>query len=62
MTDATGIPAPSLLPARVARGDDLFYAAPYIPTLAIMIATSSPGRALAGAPGELSITRWEWAR
>jgi len=35
----------------------LFYAAPYVLTLAIMIATSSPGRTLAGAPGELSITK-----
>ena len=35
----------------------LFNAAPYILTLVIMIATSSPGRSLAGAPGELSITK-----
>ncbi len=35
----------------------LFYSAPYILTLAIMILTSSPGRSLAGAPGELSITK-----
>ena len=32
-------------------------AAPYVVTLAIMIATCSPRRTLAGAPGELSINR-----
>jgi ABC-type uncharacterized transport system permease subunit len=35
----------------------LFNAAPYVVTLGIMIATCSPRRTLAGAPGELSITR-----
>ncbi len=35
----------------------LFNAAPYILTLAIMIAACSPDRTLAGAPGELSITK-----
>ena len=32
-------------------------ALPYVLTLALMIATSSSRRALAGAPGELSLTR-----
>ncbi|TIW68586.1 MAG: ABC transporter permease, partial [Mesorhizobium sp.] len=41
----------------VTQGYYLFYAAPYILTLIIMIATSSPSRTLAGAPGELSITK-----
>jgi simple sugar transport system permease protein len=35
----------------------LFNAAPYILTLAIMIIACSPDRTLAGAPGELSITK-----
>ena len=39
------------------RGYYLFNAAPYVVTLAIMIATCSPRRTLAGAPGELSINR-----
>ncbi|GGC58599.1 ABC transporter permease [Chelatococcus reniformis] len=54
---AAGALGPALQSAGVTQGYYLFYAAPYVLTLAIMIATSSPGRALAGAPGELSITR-----
>jgi simple sugar transport system permease protein len=52
-----GALGPALQSVGVTQGYYLFYAAPYILTLAIMIMTSSPGRSLAGAPGELSITK-----
>jgi len=52
-----GALGPALQSVGVTQGYYLFYAAPYILTLIIMIATSSPGRMLAGAPGELSITK-----
>lgn len=52
-----GALGPALQSVGVTQGYYLFYAAPYILTLVIMIATSSPGRSLAGAPGELSITK-----
>jgi general nucleoside transport system permease protein len=52
-----GALGPALQSVGITQGYYLFYAAPYILTLAIMIATSSPGRTLAGAPGELSITK-----
>jgi ABC-type uncharacterized transport system permease subunit len=52
-----GALGPSLQSVGVTEGYYLFYAAPYILTLGIMILTSSPGRSLAGAPGELSITK-----
>ncbi len=52
-----GALGPALQSVGVTQGYYLFYAAPYILTLLIMIATSSPGRSLAGAPGELSITK-----
>lgn len=52
-----GALGPALQSVGVTQGYYLFYAAPYILTLIIMIATSSPSRTLAGAPGELSITR-----
>ncbi len=52
-----GALGPALQSVGVTQGYYLFYAAPYILTLAIMIITSSPGRSLAGAPGELSITK-----
>lgn len=52
-----GALGPALQSVGVTQGYYLFYAAPYVLTLAIMIATSSPGRSLAGAPGELSITK-----
>ncbi|NGO53913.1 ABC transporter permease [Allomesorhizobium camelthorni] len=52
-----GALGPALQSVGVTQGYYLFYAAPYILTLLIMIATSSPGRALAGAPGVLSITK-----
>jgi len=41
----------------VSSGYYLFNAAPYVLTLGIMIATCSPRRTLAGAPGELSIVK-----
>ncbi|MFI0843731.1 ABC transporter permease [Mesorhizobium sp. IMUNJ 23232] len=52
-----GALGPALQSVGVTQGYYLFYAAPYLLTLAIMILTSSPGRSLAGAPGELSITK-----
>jgi simple sugar transport system permease protein len=52
-----GALGPALQSVGVTQGYYLFYAAPYVLTLAIMIATCSPRRTLAGAPGELSITR-----
>ncbi|MBZ9815998.1 ABC transporter permease [Mesorhizobium sp. CA7] len=52
-----GALGPALQSVGATQGYYLFYAAPYILTLIIMIATSSPTRSLAGAPGELSITR-----
>ena len=52
-----GALGPALQSVGVSEGYYLFYAAPYVLTLAIMILTTSPTRALAGAPGELSITK-----
>ena len=52
-----GALGPALQSVGVSSGYYLFNAAPYVVTLGIMIATCSPRRALAGAPGELSITR-----
>jgi len=52
-----GALGPALQSVGVSAGYYLFYAAPYVLTLGVLIATSSPRRALAGAPGELSITR-----
>jgi simple sugar transport system permease protein len=52
-----GALGPALQSVGVTQGYYLFYAAPYILTLLIMIATSSPSRTLAGAPGELSLTK-----
>lgn len=52
-----GALGPALQSVGVTQGYYLFYAAPYILTLVIMIATSSPDRSLAGAPGELSIPK-----
>jgi general nucleoside transport system permease protein len=52
-----GALGPALQSVGVSEGYYLFYAAPYVLTLLIMIATSSPTRSLAGAPSELSITK-----
>jgi ABC-type uncharacterized transport system permease subunit len=48
---------PALQSVGISQGYHLFYAAPYILTLLIMIITCSPQRTLVGAPGELSITK-----
>ncbi|WP_438617846.1 ABC transporter permease [Oryzifoliimicrobium ureilyticus] len=52
-----GALGPALQSVGVTQGYYLFYAAPYVLTLAILIATSSPNRSLAGAPGTLSLTK-----
>lgn len=52
-----GALGPALQSVGVSEGYYLFYAAPYVMTLVIMIATSSPTRSLAGAPGALSLTK-----
>jgi simple sugar transport system permease protein len=49
-----GALGPALQSVGVTSGYYLFYAAPYVLTLALLVATSSPDRALAGAPGELA--------
>ncbi len=48
---------PALQSVGITSGYYLYNAAPYVLTLAIMIATCSPKRTLAGAPGELSIVK-----
>ncbi|NEJ72904.1 ABC transporter permease [Rhizobium phaseoli] len=53
----TGALGPALQSVGVTQGYYLFYAAPYVLTLIILIATSSPTRSLAGAPGALSLTK-----
>jgi len=52
-----GALGPSLQSVGISEGYYLFYAAPYVLTLGVLIATSSPSRAMTGAPGELSITK-----
>ncbi|MGO6687629.1 ABC transporter permease [Rhizobium leguminosarum] len=52
-----GALGPALQSVGVTQGYYLFYAAPYVLTLVILIATSSPTRSLAGAPGALSLTK-----
>jgi len=52
-----GAIGPALQSVGITSGYYLFNAAPYVVTLGIMIATCSPRRTLAGAPGELSINR-----
>ena len=52
-----GALGPALQSVGITQGYYLFNAAPYLLTLAIMIAFCSPNRTLAGAPGELSITK-----
>jgi len=48
---------PSLQTVGVSKGYYLFYAAPYVLTLVMMILTVAPGRSLRGMPGELSLMR-----
>ncbi len=52
-----GALGPALQSVGISQGYYLFYAAPYVLTLGVLIATSSPSRAMAGAPGALSITK-----
>src|SRR5499427_1073403 len=48
---------PALQSVGITSGYYLFNAAPYVLTLALMILTSAPQQRLAGAPGELSVTK-----
>jgi simple sugar transport system permease protein len=48
---------PALQSVGISEGYYLFNAAPYLLTLAIMIASCSPRRSLVGAPAELSVTK-----
>jgi general nucleoside transport system permease protein len=48
---------PALQSVGISSGYYLFNAAPYLLTLALMIATCSPRQTLVGVPGELSITK-----
>ncbi len=52
-----GALGPTLQSVGISEGYYLFYAAPYVLTLGVLIATSSPTKAMTGAPGELSITK-----
>ncbi|UWQ16806.1 ABC transporter permease [Jannaschia sp. M317] len=52
-----GALGPTLQSIGISEGYYLFFAAPYVLTLGVLIATSSPSRAMTGAPGELSITK-----
>ncbi len=52
-----GALGPALQSVGVTQGYYLFYAAPYVLTLGLLIATSSTTRAMSSAPGELSITK-----
>ncbi len=52
-----GALGPTLQSVGFSEGYYLFFAAPYVLTLAVLIATSSPNRAMTGAPAELSITK-----
>lgn len=52
-----GALGPTLQSVGISEGYYLFFAAPYVLTLGVLIATSSPSRAMTGAPGELSITK-----
>jgi len=54
---AAGAISPALQSVGITQGYYLFSAAPYVLTLALMIATCSPERALRGAPGELGAVR-----
>jgi general nucleoside transport system permease protein len=56
MFDAKGLTRRRLVQG-VGAGATLFYAAPFVLTLAILVATVRPGRAVRGMPGELSIAR-----
>lgn len=52
-----GALGPALQSVGISQGYYLFFAAPYVLTLGLLIATSSPNKAMESAPGELSITK-----
>lgn len=52
-----GALGPALQSVGITQGYYLFFAAPYVLTLGLLIATSSTEKAMEGAPGALSITR-----
>jgi general nucleoside transport system permease protein len=52
-----GALGPALQSVGISEGYYLFYAAPYVLTLGVLIATSSTTRVTTGAPAELSITK-----
>jgi simple sugar transport system permease protein len=52
-----GALGPALQSVGVTQGYYLFYAAPYVLTLGVLIATSSTTRAMTGAPAALSSTK-----
>ncbi len=52
-----GALGPALQSVGVSEGYYLFFAAPYVLTLALLVMTSSPDRAMQGAPSELSLTK-----
>ncbi len=54
---AAGALGPALQSVGITQGYYFFNAAPYVLTLIIMIVSTSPKRALRGAPAELSITK-----
>ncbi|WP_421859333.1 ABC transporter permease [Oricola sp.] len=54
---SAGALGPALQSVGVTSGYYLFFAAPYVLTLGLLILTSSPHRAMTGAPRELSITK-----
>lgn len=54
---AAGALGPALQSQGITAGYYLFNAAPYVLTLALMAVSCAPGRTLAGAPGELSLTQ-----
>ena len=54
---AAGAIGPALQSVGISQGYHFFNAAPYILTLLIMIASTSPKRSLKGAPGELTLTK-----
>lgn len=52
-----GALGPALQSVGISQGYYLFFAAPYVLTLILLIMTSSPDRAMQGAPLELSLTK-----
>lgn len=52
-----GALGPALQSVGVSEGYYLYFAAPYVLTLGVLIAISSKTKAMTGAPGELSITK-----